>query len=126
MSNKRLTADEELEVLNMTPAEDQVLESQILARRHSDPNGAWQPLADDQDLAIVQSVQEQLAKKHEHEGRRRGRPKRVTAIEGIFMKWPKPLLAELRREAEALNIPYQHFIRMLVTERMEQRKKERS
>jgi predicted DNA binding CopG/RHH family protein len=57
--------------------------------------------------------------------RRGGRPKSKEALSPVFMKWPESLLADVKTEADRINIGYQAFIKMVVTESIERRRKER-
>jgi hypothetical protein len=60
---------------------------------------------------IDQQVKENLAKRHAG-----GRPKSDEPLVAIYMKWPESLLANAKEEARRLNIGYQSFIKMAVTE----------
>ncbi len=57
--------------------------------------------------------------------RRGGRPKSKEALSAVFMKWPESLLADVKAEADRINIGYQAFIKMVVTESIERRRKDR-
>jgi len=71
--------------------------------------GRGTPITDPDDLALIQRVKNSIANK-------RGRPPRQHKVVPVFMKWPEQLLNDVRTEAEKLNLPYQHFIRMVMSE----------
>ncbi len=119
-----MTPEEEQAVLAMSEQQDRAFDERIALQREQGQADKWKKISDSEDLKALASLKEAIDQKHQKLNRRRGRPARTVPLEGIYMKWPKPLLDELRDQARSLHIPYQHFIRMLVSERMAQRKKE--
>jgi hypothetical protein len=91
-------------------SEAQTLEEDFRAHRQAD----WvAPQGDERSEIheIDRQVKENLAKRHGG-----GRPKSDEPLVAVYMKWPESLLANAKEEARRLNIGYQSFIKMAVTE----------
>jgi hypothetical protein len=119
-SNKNMSLEEEEAILNRSQAEEagdvEKFEADLKAGRLS-----FEPITDPESLEFIAKVKEGIEKKRG----RPGRPARTTPVEGIYMKWPAPLLEDIRKEADELSLPYQSFIRMAVTEYIRRRRTEK-